>query len=162
VQHSKLAPAGPSWVRLGHSAMSARCPICSKADKAGRFMSTRPSSVGLPRSAAGLRLICQTSGPFFVFAIKACRSLSVHTEARHGLLARGFKYNCSRMCRGFGLMTVINASLTVTPACGLIGATSPLRTRCNRLASAPSRVSSHTRGSSAFGGQKTPRRRGSY
>src|SRR6516164_11143899 len=30
-------------VRLGHSAMSARCPVCPKADTTGRFMSTRPS-----------------------------------------------------------------------------------------------------------------------
>src|SRR5215471_6800361 len=29
--------------RLGHSAMSARCPVCPKADTTGRFMSTRPS-----------------------------------------------------------------------------------------------------------------------
>jgi len=29
--------------RLGHSAMSARCPVCPKADTAGRFMSIRPS-----------------------------------------------------------------------------------------------------------------------
>src|SRR5262245_57376117 len=32
---------GPVWVRLGHSAMSARCPVCPKADRAGRFISTR-------------------------------------------------------------------------------------------------------------------------
>jgi hypothetical protein len=31
------------WVRLGHSAMSAQCPVCPKPDKAGRFMSTRPN-----------------------------------------------------------------------------------------------------------------------
>src|SRR5262245_50905186 len=30
-------------VKLGHSAMSARCPVCPKADTTGRFMSTRPS-----------------------------------------------------------------------------------------------------------------------
>jgi hypothetical protein len=30
-------------VRLGHSALSARCPVCPKADTAGRFMSTHPS-----------------------------------------------------------------------------------------------------------------------
>jgi transposase InsO family protein len=28
--------------KLGHSAMSAQCPVCPKADIAGRFMSTRP------------------------------------------------------------------------------------------------------------------------
>src|SRR5258706_15976115 len=28
--------------RFGHSAMSAQCPVCPKADRAGRFMSTRP------------------------------------------------------------------------------------------------------------------------
>jgi hypothetical protein len=28
-------------VKLGHSAMSAQCPVCSKADMAGGFMSTR-------------------------------------------------------------------------------------------------------------------------
>jgi hypothetical protein len=33
-------------VRLGHSALSARCPVCPKADTAGRFMSTRPSVMG--------------------------------------------------------------------------------------------------------------------
>ena len=32
-----------SGVRLGHSAMSARCPVCPKADTLGDFMSTRPS-----------------------------------------------------------------------------------------------------------------------
>src|SRR5215510_11911630 len=32
--------ASPVWVRPGHSAMSAQCPVCPKADKAGRFMST--------------------------------------------------------------------------------------------------------------------------
>src|SRR5262249_39403716 len=32
---------GPVWVRLGHSAMSARCPVCPKADRAGQFISTR-------------------------------------------------------------------------------------------------------------------------
>src|SRR5262245_59282519 len=31
-------------VRPGHSAMSARCPVCPKPDMAGRFMSTRPRS----------------------------------------------------------------------------------------------------------------------
>src|SRR5262249_11162466 len=30
-------------VRLGHSAMSARCPVCPKADTTGRLMSTLPS-----------------------------------------------------------------------------------------------------------------------
>src|SRR5262249_32779866 len=34
-------------VRIGHSTMSARCPVCPKADTAGRFMSTRPSGRGL-------------------------------------------------------------------------------------------------------------------
>jgi hypothetical protein len=29
-------------VRLGHSAMSAQCPVCPKADTAQRFESTRP------------------------------------------------------------------------------------------------------------------------
>jgi hypothetical protein len=28
-------------VKLGHSAMLAQCPVCAKADTAGRFMSTR-------------------------------------------------------------------------------------------------------------------------
>jgi hypothetical protein len=28
------------WVTLGHSAMLAQCPVCLKADTAGRFMST--------------------------------------------------------------------------------------------------------------------------
>src|SRR5262249_27828756 len=32
------------WVTTGHSAMSAQCPVCAKADTAGRFMSTRPST----------------------------------------------------------------------------------------------------------------------
>jgi len=31
-----------SSVRPGHSAMSARCPVCPKADTSGRFMSTFP------------------------------------------------------------------------------------------------------------------------
>ena len=29
--------------RLGHSAMAAQCPVCPRADKAGRFVSTRPN-----------------------------------------------------------------------------------------------------------------------
>jgi len=29
-------------VTTGHSAMSAQCPVCAKADTAGRFMSTPP------------------------------------------------------------------------------------------------------------------------
>src|SRR5262249_26028940 len=33
----------PLWVTPHHSAMSAGCPVCPKADTAGRFMSTRPS-----------------------------------------------------------------------------------------------------------------------
>src|SRR5262245_16673801 len=32
-------------VRLGHSMMSAQCPICPNADVAERFMSTRPGSL---------------------------------------------------------------------------------------------------------------------
>src|SRR5262249_50276964 len=32
------------WVTTGHSAMSAQCPVCAKADTARRLMSTRPSS----------------------------------------------------------------------------------------------------------------------
>jgi hypothetical protein len=32
---------GRLWVTTGHSAMSAQCPVCAKADTAGRFMSTR-------------------------------------------------------------------------------------------------------------------------
>jgi len=32
-------------VRLGHSTMSAQCPICPNADVAERFMSTRPGSL---------------------------------------------------------------------------------------------------------------------
>ena len=32
-----------NWVKLGHSALSARCPVCPKADTAGRFIITRPS-----------------------------------------------------------------------------------------------------------------------
>src|SRR6516225_8861664 len=39
---------GPVRVRLGHSAMSARCPVCPKADTAGRFMSTRPKLLDGP------------------------------------------------------------------------------------------------------------------
>src|SRR5262249_45073966 len=31
-----------SWVKLGHSATSAQCLVCPKADAVGRFMSTRP------------------------------------------------------------------------------------------------------------------------
>src|SRR5262249_49249805 len=39
--------AGPYiWVRLGHSAMSARCPVFPKADTTRRSMSTRPSVMG--------------------------------------------------------------------------------------------------------------------
>jgi NikR C terminal nickel binding domain len=37
--------ACPFRVRPGHSAMSAQCLVCSKADMAGRFMSTRPRLV---------------------------------------------------------------------------------------------------------------------
>jgi hypothetical protein len=33
-------------VKPGHSVMSAQCPVCPKADTAGRFMSTRPSVMG--------------------------------------------------------------------------------------------------------------------
>src|SRR6516165_7537815 len=53
---------GPVRVRLGHSAMSARCPVCPKADTAGRFMSTRPKLLdgptgdySFPHSADSLR-----------------------------------------------------------------------------------------------------------
>src|SRR5215467_7880942 len=35
-------PRSPVGVRLGHSAMSAQCPVCPKADVPGLFMSTRP------------------------------------------------------------------------------------------------------------------------
>jgi hypothetical protein len=41
---AKAARSCPSWVKLGRSAMSAQCPVCPKADTAGRFMSTRPSA----------------------------------------------------------------------------------------------------------------------
>src|SRR5262245_50235342 len=34
---------GPLRVRLGHSATSAQCPVCRKADTAKRFTSTRPN-----------------------------------------------------------------------------------------------------------------------
>jgi hypothetical protein len=33
----------PLWVKLGHSVMSAQCPVCPKADTAKRFTSTRPN-----------------------------------------------------------------------------------------------------------------------
>src|SRR5262249_39351153 len=36
-------------VKLGHSAVSAQCPVCPKADMAGRFMSTRPRKLTLRR-----------------------------------------------------------------------------------------------------------------
>src|SRR5262249_16428477 len=39
-------PRSPVGVRLGHSAMSAQCPVCPKADVPGLFMSTRPSVMG--------------------------------------------------------------------------------------------------------------------
>jgi hypothetical protein len=45
----------PAYARLGvttgHSAMSAQCPVCAKADTVGRFMSTRPKE-GLHRRFA--------------------------------------------------------------------------------------------------------------
>jgi len=41
----------PVGIRLGHSAMSAQCPVCPKADKAGRFMSTGPSNRASSSSA---------------------------------------------------------------------------------------------------------------
>src|SRR5215813_5062250 len=37
-------PFSTGSVRRGHSAMSARCPVCPKADMAGRLMSTRPGT----------------------------------------------------------------------------------------------------------------------
>src|SRR5262249_13568447 len=35
----------PLWVTTGHSAISAQCPVCAKADTAGQFMSTRPRHI---------------------------------------------------------------------------------------------------------------------
>jgi hypothetical protein len=37
-----------AWVTTRHSAMSAQCPVCPKADTTGRFMSTRPSQARSP------------------------------------------------------------------------------------------------------------------
>ena len=46
--------------RTGHSAISAQCPVCAKADTAGRFMSTRPRP-GSARLSPAIR--CATSAP---------------------------------------------------------------------------------------------------
>jgi hypothetical protein len=35
-------PPMSARVKVGHSAMSARCPVCPKADTTGRFMRSRP------------------------------------------------------------------------------------------------------------------------
>ena len=51
---AKIARRCRSWVRLGHSAMSAQCPVCPQADTAGRFMSTRPK----PAIMAGATVQC--------------------------------------------------------------------------------------------------------
>ena len=40
-------------VRPGRSAMSAQCPVCRKADTAGRFMSTRPLVYGYKAAYSG-------------------------------------------------------------------------------------------------------------
>src|SRR5262249_51536984 len=44
-KYGHRSASGPApcllWVKLGHSAMSAQCPVCPKAYKAGRFISTR-------------------------------------------------------------------------------------------------------------------------
>src|SRR5215471_5493613 len=54
--HASIARSGKSracsrrrlWVKVDHSAMSARCPVCPKADTAGRFMRTRPNPPLVP------------------------------------------------------------------------------------------------------------------